>query len=61
MKRLPSTFIVFLLAFIAYFVSSQVWAHPISLAPHYVYLANSLLHGHVDLIQLPPGDSKRSR
>jgi hypothetical protein len=54
MKRSSSTFLVFLLAFIAYAISSQVWAHPISLAPHYVYLAHSLLHGHVDLIQLPP-------
>lgn len=54
MQHRSSTFLVFLFAFIAYAISSQVWAHPISLAPHYVYLADSLLHGHIDLIQLPP-------
>jgi hypothetical protein len=37
-----------------YAFSAQVWSHTVSLAPHYVYLAQSLLHGHVDLIQLPP-------
>jgi hypothetical protein len=45
---------VFLLALLAYGLSAQVWAHTVSLAPHYVYLAYSLLHRHVDLIQLPP-------
>ena len=45
---------VFLLALFAYALSAQVWAHAVSLAPHYVYLAYSLLHRHVDLIQLPP-------
>jgi hypothetical protein len=54
LSRLPGAVIVFGLALIAYALSAQVWAHPISLAPHYVYLAQSLLHGHVDLIQLPP-------
>ncbi len=39
---------------LAYGLSAQVWAHAVSLAPHYVYLAYSLLHRHVDLIQLPP-------
>ena len=45
---------VFLLALFAYGLSAQVWAHAVSLTPHYVYLAYSLLHRHVDLIQLPP-------
>ena len=45
---------VFLLALFVYGLSAQVWTHAVSLAPHYVYLAQSLLHGHVDLIQLPP-------
>jgi hypothetical protein len=49
-----ATLKVFFLALAAYAVSAQVWAHPISLAPHYVYLAYALLHHHVDLIQLPP-------
>ncbi|HEY4723662.1 MAG TPA: hypothetical protein VII92_17540, partial [Anaerolineae bacterium] len=53
-KRIPFTLRVCLLALIAYGLSSQVTAHPTSIAPHYVYLAQSLLHGHVDLIQLPP-------
>jgi len=43
-----------LLALFVYGLSAQVWAHAVSLAPHYVYLAYSLLHRHVDLIQLPP-------
>ncbi|HTP11386.1 MAG TPA: hypothetical protein VMP08_24205, partial [Anaerolineae bacterium] len=56
MSHLPSraTLAVFLLALLAYTLSAQVWSHAVSLAPHYVYLAQSLLHGHVDLIQLPP-------
>ena len=45
---------VFLLALFAYGLSAQIWSHAVSLAPHYVYLAHSLLHRHVDLIQLPP-------
>jgi hypothetical protein len=45
---------VFLLALLAYGLSAQIWSHAVSLAPHYVYLAYSLLHRHVDLIQLPP-------
>ena len=52
--RVPAALRVFGLAFIGYAVSAQVWAKPISIAPHYVYLAQSFLHGHVDLIQLPP-------
>jgi hypothetical protein len=54
LSRVPPALIVFALALIVYGLGAQVWAHPISLAPHYVYLAQSLLHGHVDLIQLPP-------
>jgi len=54
LSRVPPALIVFALALIVYGLSAQVWAHPTSLAPHYVYLAQSLLHGHVDLIQLPP-------
>lgn len=54
MSRLPASLKVFLLALLAYGVSAQVWAHASSLAPHYVYLAQSLLHRRVDLIQLPP-------
>lgn len=54
LSRVPPALIVFALALIVYGFSAQVWAHPISLAPHYVYLAQSLLHGHIDLIQLPP-------
>ncbi len=45
---------VFLLALLVYALSAQVWAHAVSLAPHYVYLAYSLLRRHVDLLQLPP-------
>lgn len=45
---------VFLLALSVYGVSAQFWSHAVSLAPHYIYLAYSLLHRHVDLIQLPP-------
>jgi hypothetical protein len=45
---------VFLLALLAYSLSAQLWSHAVSLAPHYVYLAYSLLHRHVDLILLPP-------
>lgn len=45
---------VFLLALLVYTLSAQVWAHAVSLAPHYVYLAYALLHRHVDLLQLPP-------
>ncbi len=54
LSRVPAAFKVFTLAFIVYAISAQVWAHPISLAPHYIYLADSLLHRHVDLVQLPP-------
>ncbi|CAG0934815.1 hypothetical protein TFLX_03682 [Thermoflexales bacterium] len=54
MSRFPTTLRVFFLAFVVYALSAQVWTQAISLAPHYVYLAQSLLHGHVDLIQLPP-------
>ncbi|HSD83629.1 MAG TPA: hypothetical protein VLG46_07215, partial [Anaerolineae bacterium] len=54
MSRFPASWRVFSLAFVAYALSAQVWTHATSLAPHYVYLAQSLLHGHVDLIQLPP-------
>jgi len=53
-RRVPLTLRVFGLAFIGYAISAQVWAKPISIAPHYVYLAQSFLRGHVDLIQLPP-------
>jgi hypothetical protein len=49
-----ATLRVFLLALFTYGFSAQVWAHAVSLAPHYVYLAYALLHRHVDLIQLPP-------
>ena len=49
-----ATLRVFLLALFAYGLSAQIWVHAVSLAPHYVYLAYSLLHHHVDLIQLPP-------
>jgi hypothetical protein len=49
-----ATLRVFFLALLAYGVSAQIWSHAVSLAPHYVYLAYSLLHRHVDLIQLPP-------
>lgn len=52
--RLPTTTKVFVLALLGYAVSAQVWATPISIAPHYVYLAHALLQGHIDLIQLPP-------
>ncbi len=45
---------IFLLALLAYSISAQIWSHAVSLAPHYVYLADALLHRHVDLIQLPP-------
>jgi hypothetical protein len=45
---------VFLLALLAYGLSAQVWAHAVSLAPHYVYLAYSLLRGHADLLHPPP-------
>ena len=54
MSRFPVSLKVFCLAFVAYALSAHVWTHAVSLAPHYVYLAQSLLHGHVDLIQLPP-------
>jgi hypothetical protein len=54
LSRVPTAFKVFTIAFFVYAVSAQVWAHPISLAPHYVYLADSLLQRHVDLTQLPP-------
>ncbi len=53
-SRVPATLRVFVLALIGYAISGQVWAHPVSIAPHYVYLAHSLLSGHLDLIQLPP-------
>jgi hypothetical protein len=49
-----TTLRVFLLALLAYSLSAQIWSHAVSLAPHYVYLAHSLLRGRVDLIQLPP-------
>ncbi len=54
MSRLPASFKVFCLALVAYALSAQAWSHAVSLAPHYVYLAHALLHGHVDLVQLPP-------
>lgn len=54
LTRIPASLRVLALALIGYALSSQVWARPASLAPHYVYLAHALLHGHVDLIQLPP-------
>lgn len=54
LTRIPAAFRVFLLALIGYAISGQVWAHPTSITPHYVYLAHSLLSGHLDLIQLPP-------
>ena len=54
MSRLPASFRVFFLTFAAYTLSAQIWSHAVSLAPHYVYLADALLHGHVNLIQLPP-------
>jgi len=53
-SRFPATLRVFCLAGVAYAISAQVWAHAVSLAPHYVYLAYSLLQRRVDLIQLPP-------
>ena len=52
--RPPAPFKVFALALIAYGVSAKVGLHPTSLAPHYVYLADALLHGQVHLIHLPP-------
>ncbi len=54
LSRIPAPLKVFALALIIYSLSAQVWAHSISLAPHYAYLAQSLLLGHVDLIKLPP-------
>ncbi len=54
MSRFPASLKVFCLTVVAYALSAQVWSHAVSLAPHYVYLANALLHGRVDLIQLPP-------
>lgn len=45
---------MFLLALFVYGLSAQVWVHVISIAPHYVYLAQALLRRRVDLIQLPP-------
>jgi len=53
-RRLPPALVVYLLALIGYAISAQGWARPVSIAPHYVYLAQALLNGHVDLIQLPP-------
>lgn len=53
-RRLSPTLVVFVLALIGYAISAQVWARPVSIAPHYVYLAHALLNGRVDLIQLPP-------
>jgi hypothetical protein len=38
----------------AFALSAQIWSHAVSLTPHYVYLAYSLLQRHVDLVQLPP-------
>ena len=53
-QRLSGTWWVLAAALTGYAVSAQVWAVPRSIAPHYVYLAYSLLNGHVDLIRLPP-------
>jgi hypothetical protein len=53
-SRFPVSLKIFFLTLAAYALSARVWMHAVSLAPHYVYLAQSLLHGHIDLIQLPP-------
>ncbi len=45
---------VFVAAFGLYAASAGVTLWRGSLAPHYVYLAYSLLRGHVDLVALPP-------
>jgi hypothetical protein len=53
-SRFSAALKVFCLACVAYAISAQVWAHAVSLAPHYVYLAYSLLQRRADLIQLHP-------
>jgi len=45
--------VVFLLAFMVYGISAGIKIDKQSNTPQYVHLANSFLHGHVDLVTLP--------
>lgn len=54
LHRHLTSVIVFALSFALYAASAGITLYRSSLAPHYTYLAYSLLHGHVDLAPLPP-------
>jgi hypothetical protein len=53
LSRIPAAWYIFLLALVAYgFAAGPTLARQ-SIAPHYVYLADALLHGHLDVPQTP--------
>jgi hypothetical protein len=52
-RRIPASFLAFALALIAYAIAAGPTLTRQSIAPHYVYLADALLHGRLDLAGMP--------
>ncbi len=52
-QRIPSPLLTFLLALIVYGLAAGPTLFRQSIAPHYVYLADALLHGRLDVVQPP--------
>ena len=52
-RRIPSPLLAFLLALIVYAVAAGPMLFRQSIAPHYVYLADALLHGRLDVVDPP--------
>jgi len=52
-RRIPSAWIAFTLALIIYSLAAGPTLTRQSIAPHYVYLADAMLHGRLDLVQTP--------
>jgi hypothetical protein len=53
LRRIPSVWLAFLLALSVYSLAAGPTLAQQSIAPHYVYLADALLHGRLDLAQPP--------
>ena len=53
LRRLPQPWFAFLLALIVYGLAAGPTLLHQSIAPHYVYLADALLHGRLDVVQPP--------
>ena len=51
--RIPQTWLAFLLALLLYSLAAGPTLFRQSVAPHYVYLADALLHGRLDVAQPP--------